>query len=68
MTEITITKNDAGQRADRFLAKAYPNLTPPLVCKLMRKKRIKLNGAKTEPNAGNKAFRVGAIRRHSRSK
>ena len=50
MTEITITKNDAGQRADRFLAKAYPNLTPPLVCKLMRKKRIKLNGAKTEPN------------------
>ncbi len=50
MTEITITRNDAGQRADRFLAKAYPNLTPPLVCKLMRKKRIKLNGAKTEPN------------------
>lgn len=50
MTEIIITKNDAGQRADRFLAKAYPNLAPPLVCKLMRKKRIKLNGAKTEPN------------------
>ncbi|MDE6031787.1 MAG: RluA family pseudouridine synthase [Oscillospiraceae bacterium] len=50
MTEIIIAKNDAGQRADRFLAKAYPNLTPPLVCKLMRKKRIKLNGAKTEPN------------------
>lgn len=50
MTEITVTKNDAGQRADRFLAKAFPNLTPPLVCKLMRKKRIKLNGAKTEPN------------------
>lgn len=50
MTEIIIMKNDAGQRADRFLAKAYPNLTPPLVCKLMRKKRIKLNGAKTEPN------------------
>lgn len=50
MTEITIQKNDAGQRADRFLAKAYPNLKPPLVCKLMRKKRIKLNGAKTEPN------------------
>ncbi len=50
MTEIIVAKNDAGQRADRFLAKAYPNLTPPLVCKLMRKKRIKLNGAKTEPN------------------
>ena len=50
MTEITIQKNDAGQRADRFLAKAYPNLKAALVCKLMRKKRIKLNGAKTEPN------------------
>lgn len=50
MTELTITKNDAGQRADRFLSKAFPNLSPTLVCKLMRKKRIKLNGAKTEPN------------------
>lgn len=50
MTELTVTKNDAGQRADRFLSKAFPNLSPTLVCKLMRKKRIKLNGAKTEPN------------------
>lgn len=51
MTEIIIQKNDAGQRADRFLSKAYPNLKTSLVCKLMRKKRIKLNGAKVEPNA-----------------
>lgn len=51
MTEITITKNDAGQRADRFLSKAYPKLNLPLICKLMRKKRIKLNGARVEPNA-----------------
>lgn len=50
MTEITIQKNDAGQRADRFLSKAYPNLKTSLVCKLMRKKRIKLNGARVEPN------------------
>lgn len=50
MTEITIKKNDAGQRADRFLSKAYPNLKSSLVCKLMRKKRIKLNGARVEPN------------------
>ncbi len=50
MTEITVQKNDAGQRADRFLSKAYPNLKTTLVCKLMRKKRIKLNGAKAEPN------------------
>ena len=51
MTEITIQKNDAGQRADRFLSKAYPNLKMSLVCKLMRKKRIKLNGTRVEPNA-----------------
>lgn len=51
MTEITIQKNDAGQRADRFLSKAYPNLKMSLVCKLMRKKRIKLNGARVEPKA-----------------
>ena len=50
MTEITILKNDAGQRVDRFLSKTYPNLKTALVCKLMRKKRIKLNGAKAEPN------------------
>lgn len=50
MTELKIQKNDAGQRADRFLSKAYPNLKAPLVCKLMRKKRIKLNGARVEPN------------------
>lgn len=50
MKEITVSKNDAGQRADRFLTKAYPNLSLPLICKLMRKKRIKLNGARTEPN------------------
>lgn len=51
MTELTIRKNDAGQRADRFLSKSYPNLKSSLVCKLMRKKRIKLNGAKVEPSA-----------------
>lgn len=50
MTEITVKRNDAGQRADRFLSKAYPNLKTSLICKLMRKKRIKLNGARTEPN------------------
>lgn len=50
MTEITIQKNDAGQRVDRFLSKTYPNLKTALVCKLLRKKRIKLNGAKAEPN------------------
>lgn len=50
MNEIIIQKNDAGQRADRFLSKAYPNLKSSLVHKLMRKKRIKLNGSKAEPN------------------
>lgn len=50
MREIIITKNDSGQRVDRFLSKAFPLLKQSLVNKLLRKKRIKLNGAKSEAN------------------
>jgi len=42
--EITLTLNQSGRRFDRFLA-AYLNLAPKsLIQKLLRKKRIKLNG------------------------
>lgn len=50
MREITISKNDSGQRLDRFLSKAFPLLKQSLINKLLRKKRIKLNGSKSEPN------------------
>ena len=48
MKELTITKNDAGQRLDRFLSKAVPLLPASLAQKYIRLKRIKLNGARAE--------------------
>ncbi|MEG0779690.1 MAG: RluA family pseudouridine synthase [Oscillospiraceae bacterium] len=44
MREITIGKNDAGQRLDRFVTKALPLLPPALLQKSLRKKRIKIGG------------------------
>lgn len=50
MKEIVIKKNDAGQRLDRFVAKAVPLLPESLLQKYIRLKRIKLNskGAKRD--------------------
>ena len=48
MKELTIGKNDAGQRLDRFLSKAVPLLPASLAQKYIRIKRIKLNGARAE--------------------
>ena len=48
MKEFTITQNDAGQRLDRFLAKAVPLLPASLAQKYIRIKRIKLNGGRAE--------------------
>ncbi len=44
MKEFTIGKNDAGQRLDRWVAKAVPLLPASLAQKYIRIKRIKLNG------------------------
>ncbi len=48
MKEFTIGANDAGQRLDRFLAKAVPLLPASLAQKYIRIKRIKLNGGRAE--------------------
>jgi len=48
MKEFKIEKNDAGQRLDRFLAKAVPLLPASLAQKYIRIKRIKLNNARAE--------------------
>ena len=48
MKEFTITPNDAGQRLDRFLAKAVPLLPASLAQKYIRLKRVKLNGKRAE--------------------
>ncbi|MGI5962525.1 MAG: RluA family pseudouridine synthase [Lawsonibacter sp.] len=44
MKEVIIGKNDAGQRLDRWLAKALPLLPGPLAQKYIRLKRVKVNG------------------------
>ena len=57
MKELTIGPNDAGQRLDRFLAKAVPLLPASLAQKYIRLKRIKCNGKRidrdTRLNAGD---------------
>ena len=48
MKELTIGPNDAGQRLDRFLAKAVPLLPASLAQKYIRLKRIKRNGQRAD--------------------
>ncbi len=48
MKELTIGPNDAGQRLDRFLAKAVPLLPASLAQKYIRLKRIKCNGQRIQ--------------------
>lgn len=51
MKEIKITENETNQRLDRFLKKLMPQASTGFLQKMLRKKRIKLNGAKAEPSA-----------------
>ncbi len=55
MKEFTISSNDAGQRLDRFLAKAVPLLPASLAQKYIRIKRIKCNGARAARDTRLKA-------------
>ena len=55
MKELHIGPNDAGQRLDRFLAKAVPLLPASLAQKYIRIKRIKCNGARAERDTRLKA-------------
>ena len=56
MREITIGKNDAGQRLDRFVSKSLPLLPPALLQKYIRLKRIKCPGpAGSAPAGGRRA-------------
>lgn len=48
MKEFIISKNDAGQRADRFISKAVPKLGNGRMYKFLREKKIKLNGKRCE--------------------
>ncbi|MEL7647148.1 MAG: RluA family pseudouridine synthase [Sedimentibacter sp.] len=49
MKEILITKNEEGQRLDRFLKKYLNKANQSFIYKMIRKKNIKLNNMKAEP-------------------
>lgn len=51
MKEITVKRNDAGQRLDRFVGKAVPLLPESLLQKYIRLKRIKVNGKASKRDA-----------------
>lgn len=48
MRELTVRKNDAGQRLDKFLTKAVKGLPTSMMYKLIRTKKIKVNRKRTE--------------------
>ena len=48
MREITVGRNDAGQRLDKFLSKAVKGLPMSLMYKYIRTKKIKVNRARTQ--------------------
>ena len=49
MKEILITKEDSGQRLDKFITKSFPKLPKSLMFKEIRKKNIKINKKRTAP-------------------
>ncbi len=46
MREVRITENEAGQRFDKYLKKYFPEVSQGFLYKMLRKKRIVLNGRK----------------------
>jgi len=50
LKEIRITKNEENQRLDKFLLKYMNKATKGFLYKMLRKKRIKLNGGRAEGN------------------
>ena len=52
MKKVVIGKNDAGQRLDKFLFKFFASIPASMVYKGIRKKRIKVNGKRSEENFG----------------
>lgn len=48
MKNFVITKNDAGQRLDKFVTKSVPSLPQSLLYKYIRLKRIKVNGKRAQ--------------------
>ena len=58
MKELTIKKNEADQRVDKFLSKYLNKASKSFIYKMMRKKNITLNGKKMD---GNEKLNVGDV-------
>ena len=50
MKSFLISKNDAEQRLDKFILKKFPKLPKSLMFKEIRKKNIKINKKRTQPD------------------
>jgi 23S rRNA pseudouridine955/2504/2580 synthase len=50
MRELTVEKNDAGQRLDKFLIKKFKTMPKSMAYMYIRKKCIKVNGKKAAPD------------------
>ena len=50
MREITVNKNDAGQRLDKFIQKRFKTMPLPLMYRFIRQKKIKVNAKRAEIN------------------
>lgn len=51
MVKFIVNENDSGQRIDKFITKALPDLPKSMMYKLFRKKDIKINGKKCDISA-----------------
>ncbi|MDE5583853.1 MAG: RluA family pseudouridine synthase [Ruminococcus sp.] len=51
MVTFIITPNDSGQRIDKFISKALPDIPKSMMYRLFRKKDIKINGKKCDISA-----------------
>lgn len=56
MRELIISKNEANQRLDKYLAKYLNQAPTSFIYKMLRKKNIVLNGKKA---AGNEKLQAG---------
>lgn len=50
MKILTVSKNDSGQRLDKYLLKVFTKLPKSLMYKEIRKKNIKINKKRTQPD------------------
>ncbi len=50
MRTLTVGRNDAGQRLDKYLSKRFGSMPKSLMYKYLRTKYIKLNGKKAQPD------------------